>query len=312
MENNFKCPSCGCELKASDNGFFVCQACGKAFRRAERAPQTSERPTSVQQTEPPVQQPAEQPAAEQQQPATASQPAEPAYAAYGAPQPAYQGAGEAAQPTTPADVYTPARKGYVKGRWWVSRVSMAIMTLLLGLIAVGLCFGVGGDEFVSAILGAIGIGACIFAAAVLVLALVSRNTEVSVWALIGMMIASCVMSCVSIISMAATSMSGSILVSVLVVMIIAFMLIFGMLTTCDIFQPATLGKLVMSKKSFMTSRDEELNARENRRSWLSLGTSVVLAVLVIVVALVLAFARETGAMDPLKKADEVHLGMGRY
>ena len=189
MENNFKCPSCGCELKASDNGFFVCQACGKAFRRAERAPQTSERPTSVQQTEPPVQQPAEQPAAEQQQPATASQPAEPAYAAYGAPQPAYQGAGEAAQPTTPADVYTPARKGYVKGRWWVSRVSMAIMTLLLGLIAVGLCFGVGGDEFVSAILGAIGIGACIFAAAVLVLALVSRNTEVSVWALIGMMIA---------------------------------------------------------------------------------------------------------------------------
>ena len=312
MENNFKCPSCGCELKASDNGFFVCQACGKAFRRAERAPQTSERPTSVQQTEPPVQQPAEQPAAEQQPPVTASQPAEPAYAAYGAPQPAYQGAGEAAQSTTPAEVYTPARKGYVKGRWWVSRVSMAIMTLLLGLIAVGLGFGVDGDEFVSAILGAIGIGACIFAAAVLVLALVSRNTEVSVWALVGMTIASCVMSCVSIIIMAATSMSGSILVSVLVVVIIAFMLIFGMLTTCDIFQPATLGKLVMSKKSFMTSRDEELNARENRRAWLSFATSVGLAVLVLVVALVLAFARETGVMDPLKKADEVYLGMDRY
>ena len=222
MENNFKCPSCGGELKASDNGFFVCQACGKAFRRAERAPQTSEQPASVQQTVPPVQQPV------------------------AASQPAYQGAG--APVTAPAEVYTPARKGYVKGRWWVSRVSMAILTLLLGLIAVGLSFGVGGDEFVSVILGMIGLGACVFAAVVLVLALVSRNTEVSVWALIGMMIASCVMSCVSIISMAATSMSGSILVSVLVVVIIAFMLIFGMLTTCDIFQPATLGKLVMSKK----------------------------------------------------------------
>ena len=293
VDNNIKCPSCGGELKAAENGFFVCQACGKAFRRAEKKPQTSE-----------------QPAAEQQPPVTASQPAEPAYAAYGAPQPANQGAGAPA--TEPAEVYTPARKGYVKGRWWVSRVSMGILTLLLGLIAVGLSFGVGGDEFVSVILGMIGLGACVFAAVVLVLALVSRNTEVSVWALVGMTIASCVMSCVSIISMAATSMSGSILVSVLVVVIIAFMLIFGMLTTCDIFQPAMLGKLVMSKKSFMTSRDEELNARENRRSWLSLGTSVVLAVLVIVVALVLAFARETGATDPLKKADEVYLGMGIY
>lgn len=312
MENNFKCPSCGGELKASDNGFFVCQACGKAFRRAEKKPQTSEQPASVQQTAPPVQQPvtASQPAAEQQPPVIASQPAESAYAAYGAPQPACQGAGEAAQPATPAEVYTPARKGYVKGRWWASRVSMAIMTLLLGLIAVGLSFGVGGDEFVSAILGAIGIGACIFAAAVLVLALVSRNTEVSVWALVGMTIASCVMSCVSWV--AATSMSGSLLAIVLVFVIIAFMLIFGMLTTCDIFRPATLGKLTMSKKSFMTSRDEELNARENRRSWLSFATSVGLAVLVLVVALVLAFARETGATDPLKKADEVYLGMDRY
>ena len=248
VDNNIKCPSCGGELKAAENGFFVCQACGKAFRRAEKKPQTSE-----------------QPAAEQQPPVTASQPAEPAYAAYEAPQPANQGAGAPA--TEPAEVYTPARKGYVKGRWWVSRVSMAIMTLLLGLIAVGLSFGVGGDELVSVILGMIGLGACIFAAAVLVLALVSRNTEVSVWALIGMMIASCVMSCVSIISMAATSMSGSILVSVLVVMIIAFMLIFGMLTTCDIFQPATLGKLVMSKKSFMTSRDEELRTGALGSRW---------------------------------------------
>lgn len=313
VDNNIKCPSCGGELKAAENGFFVCQACGKAFRRAEKKTQaTAQDPVASepwQSEQQPAQQSAEQASAA---PQTAEQPDAPVYGTYGAPQPTYQGAGATVPQAAPAEVYTPARKGYVKGRWWVSRVSMGILTLLLGLIAVGLSFGVGGDEFVSVILGMIGLGACVFAAVVLVLALVSRNTEVSVWALIGMMIASCVMSCVSIISMAATSMSGSILVSVLVVVIIAFMLIFGMLTTCDIFQPATLGKLVMSKKSFMTSRDEELNARENRRSWLSLGTSVVLAVLVIVVALVLAFARETGAMDPLKKADEVYLGMGRY
>ena len=311
VDNNIKCPSCGGELKAAENGFFVCQACGKAFRRAEKKPQTSEQPASVQQTAPPVQQPvtASQLAAEQQPPVTASQPAEPAYAAYGALQPAYQGAGEAAQPTTPAEVYTPARKGYVKGRWWVSRVSTGIMMLLIGLIAVGLSFGVDGDGFVSAISGAIGIGACIFAAAGLVLALVSRNTEVSALALVGMTIASGVMSCVSIIIMAATSMSGSILIIVFVA-IFAFMAIFGMLMSCDIFQPATLGKLMMTKKTF-TSRNEELNARENSRSWLSFATSVGLAVLVLVVALVLAFARETGAMDPLKKADEVYLGNRR-
>ena len=314
MDNNFKCPSCGGELQASENGFFVCQACGKAFRRAERAPQTSERPTSVQQTEPPVQQPAEQPAAEQQQPATASQPAEPAYAAYGAPQPAYQGAGEAAQPTTPADVYTPARKGYVKGRWWVSRLSMGLLMLLISVIVTGLCFGVVGDAVMSAISGIIGLGACAFATAILAMALISRNNEVSVGAWVGMSIANCALTLISVICatipLATSTSAALVIVPVVLVAFFEAIGIMSMTQACDLWNASALSKMTFGKKSF-TTRNEELNSYENRRSWMSLFIPVVYGVLALVVALIIVFG-SSSVTDPLRKADEVRLGMGRY
>ena len=35
MENCYKCPSCGGELNPDGNGFYVCAACGRAFRRTD-------------------------------------------------------------------------------------------------------------------------------------------------------------------------------------------------------------------------------------------------------------------------------------
>ena len=321
MDNNFKCPSCGGELQASENGFFVCQACGKAFRRAEKKPQASEQPSAAQQPVPPVQQPAEQnaaasqPAAPAPQPAAYAQPAAPVYAAYGAPQPAYQGAGAAAQPTTPAaEVYTPARKGYVKGRWWVSRLSMGLLMLLISVIVTGLCFGVVGDAVMSAISGIIGLGACAFATAILAMALISRNNEVSVGAFVGMSIANCALTLISVICATvqlATSTSGAlVIVPVVLVAFFEAIGIMSMTQACDLWNASALSKMTFGKKSF-TTRNEELNSYENRRSWMSLFIPVVYGVLALVVALIIVFG-SSSVTDPLRKADEVRLGMGRY
>ena len=326
MDNNFKCPSCGGELQASENGFFVCQACGKAFRRAEKKPQASEQPAAAQQPVPPVQQPAEQNAAAPQPAAGASQPAAPAphaayaqpaapvYAAYGAPQPAYQGAGAAAQPTTPAEVYTPARKGYVKGRWWVTRLSMGLLMLLISAIVTGLCFGVVGDAVMSAISGIIGLGACAFATAILAMALISRNNEVSVGAFVGMSIANCALTLISVICatipLATSTSAALVIVPVVLVAFFEAIGVISMTQACDLWNASTLGKMTFGKKSFST-RNEELNSYENRRSWLSLFLPVVYGVFALVIALVIVFG-SSSVTDPLRKADEVHLGMGIY
>lgn len=321
MDNNFKCPSCGGELQASENGFFVCQACGKAFRRAEKKPQASEQPAAAQQPVPPVQQPAEQNAAASQpaspapQPAVYGQPAAPAYAAYGAPQPAYQSAGAAAQPTTPAEVYTPARKGYVKGRWWVTRLSMGLLMLLISAIVTGLCFGVVGDAIMSAISGIIGLGACAFATAILAMALISRNNEVSVGAFVGMSIANCALTLISVICATvqlATSTSGAlVIVPVVLVAFFEAIGIMSMTQACDLWNASALSKMTFGKKSFST-RNEELNSYENRRSWLSLFLPVMYGVFALVIALVIVFGSSSAVTDPLRKADEVRLGMGIY
>ena len=319
MDNNFKCPSCGGELQASENGFFVCQACGKAFRRAEKKPQASEQPAAAQQPVPPVQQPAEQNAAASQPAAPAphaayAQPAAPVYAAYGAPQPAYQGAGAAAQPTTPAEVYTPARKGYVKGRWWVSRLSMGLLMLLISAIVTGLCFGVVGDAVMSAISGIIGLGACAFATAILAMALISRNNEVSVGAFVGMSIANCALTLISVICatipLATSTSAALVIVPVVLVAFFEAIGVISMTQACDLWNASTLGKMTFGKKSFST-RNEELNSYENRRSWLSLFLPVVYGVFALVIALVIVFG-SSSVTDPLRKADEVHLGMGIY
>ena len=279
MDNNFKCPSCGGELQASENGFFVCQACGKAFRRAEKKPQTSEQPAAAQQPVPPVQQPAEQnapapqpaapapqPASPAPQPAAYGQPAAPVYAAYGAPQPAYQSAGAAAQPTTPAEVYTPARKGYVKGRWWVTRLSMGLLMLLISAIVTGLCFGVVGDAVMPAISGIIGLGACAFATAILAMALISRNNEVSVGAFVGMSIANCALTLISVICatipLATSTSAALVIVPVVLVAFFEAIGIMSMTQACDLWNASTLGKMTFGKKSFST-RNEELNSYEN-------------------------------------------------
>ena len=321
MDNNFKCPSCGGELQASENGFFVCQACGKAFRRAEKKPQASEQPSAAQQPVPPVQQPAEQnaaasqPAAPAPQPAAYAQPAAPVYAAYGAPQPAYQGAGAAAQPTTPAaEVYTPARKGYVKGRWWVSRLSMGLLMLLISVIVTGLCFGVVGDAVMSAISGIIGLGACAFATAILAMALISRNNEVSVGAFVGMSIANCALTLISVIcatvQLATSTSAALVIVPVVLVAFFEAIGITSMTQACDLWNASALSKMTLGKKSFST-RNEELNSYENRRSWMSLFIPVVYGVFALVIALVIVFG-SSSVTDPLRKADEIDLGMGIY
>ena len=320
MDNNFKCPSCGGELQASENGFFVCQACGKAFRRAEKKPQTSEQPAAAQQPVPPVQQPAEQnaaasqPAAPAQQPAAYAQSAAPVYAAYGAPQPAYQGAGAAAQQSAPAEVYTPARKGYVKGRWWVSRLSMGLLMLLISVIVTGLCFGVVGDAVMSAISGIIGLGACAFATAILAMALISRNNEVSVGAFVGMSIANCALTLISVIcatvQLATSTSAALVIVPVVLVAFFEAIGIMSMTQACDLWNASTLGKMTFGKKSFST-RNEELNSYENRRSWMSLFLPVVYGVFALVIALVIVFG-SSSVTDPLRKADEIDLGMGIY
>lgn len=76
---------------------------------------------------------------------------------------------------------------------------------------------------------------------------------------------------------------------------------------CDIItQKRFVGKNIPS------TRDQELTPYEARRDWIGIIVGLVCSLIVFIVLGVTAFGSAEALTDPLRKADEVYLGMDRY
>lgn len=264
-------------MKPDGNGFYVCAACGRAFRRTDSGENGGS--AAVRRTE-----------------STENAVSD--------------GAGtSAAAALLDAVVRTAheARKGYVKGRFWLTRVAAAgFLTVWSCLV---LCASLAAGE--SGALFAIGYGIMICAVAIgaagVAVALISRDNEVHRGVLIGIVSADGALNVAGFVMTAASGGVGQAVILVVISAVFALMAVFVMVGGCEIGRKNN-GILMLKKNYIPSVPPAELLSVEKRSDILSLVALTIFAVVAFVIVCVGVTRPAAGISDPLRNASDVSLG----
>ena len=259
-------------MKPDGNGLYVFAACGRAFRRTDSGEDGGS--TAVRRTE-------------STENAVSDGAGTSAAAALPDGAPVVQTAHE-------------ARKGYVKGRFWLTRVAAAgFLTVWSCLV---LCASLAAGE--SGALFAIGYGIMICAVAIgaagVAVALISRDNEVHRGVLIGIVSADGALNVAGFVMTAASGGVGRAVILVVISAVFALMAVFVMVGGCEIGRKSN-GILMLKKNYIPSVPPAELLSVEKRSDILSLVALTIFAVVAFVIVCVGVTRPAAGISDPLRK-----------